>query len=198
MRTALELPVDRHPAGVALDPTPPIPRAVEKAVASGVVALRPALPDDTLRRALATFFGVFSGHDTDALDPLLSRSARILDAHGGSTYSALRDELRGRIRAFEGAGSPAVRIDQLERFDFGDLEGEDAVRPRPPEMRPGDVLVRAHVSVPRSGGARLFGAVVVLLFRWEEDPEATDRPVLRIAGYDEEDTPSPRPPARLR
>ena len=46
---------------------------------------------------------------------------------------------------------------------------------------------RRSASRPRSSGAKLFGAVVVLLLRFEDDPETPGKTALRIAGYDETD-----------
>jgi hypothetical protein len=188
MKTALEMPTTpRHPDGVVLDPDSVVPPAVERSAARGVVSLKQPVGDDVIRHAVDAFFDVFANRDADALDVLLSRSARLLDAHGGSTYGTLREELRGRIRAFDAAAVTSVRIDGIERYDYRDLGGEAGARPRPPEMRPGDVLVQVHVTLPRSSGAKLFGAVVVLLLRFEDDPETPGKTALRIAGYDETD-----------
>jgi len=57
---------------------------------------------------------------------------------------------------------------------FGDVRGRD------------DVLVRVHLTIPGAGGERLFGNVVVLLLRWDEDLEGAGPPRLRVAGFDEE------------
>jgi hypothetical protein len=187
MTTALALPAaPRQPDGVLLDPSPVVPPAAERAPARGVVSLKEPVGDDVVRRAVDAFFATFANRDSEALDVLLSRSARLLDAHGGSTYSALREELRGRIHAFEVAGVSSARIDGIERFDYRDLD-EAGARARPREMRPDDVLVRVHVSLPRSAAVKLFAAVVVLLFRWEEDMDAPGKLALRVAGYDEEE-----------
>jgi hypothetical protein len=187
MNTAVELPTsDRHPDGVALESGLALPRAVERAPAAGVVSLKEPVGDAAIQKAVDAFFAVFTNHDGEALDALLSRSARLLDAHGGSTYGTLREELRGRIRNFDAAGITSVRVEGVERFDYRDLGGDAGVRDRPKEMRPSDVLVRVHVSLPRSSGMKLFGSVVVLLWRWEEDGEA-GKAVPRVAGYDEEE-----------
>jgi hypothetical protein len=181
---------------VVLDPDPALPPAVERAPARGVASLKEPVSDEVIRRAVESFFAVFSNRDADALDGLLSRSARLLDAHGGSTYSALREELRGRIRAFDAASVNAVRIDGIERFDYRDLGFEPGAHPRPGEMRPGDILVRVHVGLPRASGSKLFAPVVVLLWRWEEDVETPGKGLLRVAGYDEEEEPPSRQAAK--
>ena len=192
MTTALEVPTaPRQPDGVLLDPAPVVPPASERAPARGVVSLKEPVGDDVIRRAVDAFFATFANRDAEALDVLLSRSARLLDAHGGSTYGALREELRGRIHAFDVAAVSSVRIEGVERFDYRDLD-EAGARSRPREMRPGDVLVRVHVAVPRSTGVKLFSPVVVLLWRWEEDVDAPGKTVPRVAGYDEEELASPK------
>jgi hypothetical protein len=195
MSSALTLPeTPRQPDGVVLDPPMLAPPAVTRARASGVISLKAPIGDDVLRRAVRAFFDVFVDRDADALDALLSRSARLLDAHGGSSYATLREELRSRIRAFDAAGASAVRVDTIERFDYRDLAG-DPSGGAPPEMRPGDVLLRVHVAAPSASATRLFAPVVILLLRWEEDAEAPGQPDLRVAGYDEEDG-APRAGAR--
>jgi len=191
MTTALALPATpRQPDGVLVDPVPVVPPAAERAPARGVVSLKEPVGDDMIRRAVDAFFATFANRDSEALDVLLSRSARLLDAHGGSTYSALREELRGRIHAFDVANVSSARIDGVERFDYRDLD-EAGARSRPKEMRPGDVLVRVHVSLPRSAGVKLFAPIVVLLWRWEEDADAPGKTALRVAGYDEEEDGPP-------
>lgn len=190
-QTALELPTAaRQPDGVEVPVETALPPAAERAPARDVAVLREPVADEVIRRAVASFFAAFERHDADAIDALLSRSARLLDAHGGSTYATLREELRGRVRAFEAAGVSSVGVEAVERHDFRDLGAGAGARPRPLEMRPGDVLVRVHLAVPRVGASvRLFAPVVVLLWRWEEDADAPGRRVLRVAGYDEEDGP---------
>jgi hypothetical protein len=199
MSTALELPrAPRRPDAVPVDVDRALPEAAERAPASGVVSLKQPIGDDVVRHAVDAFFAAFTRHDLDALDGMLSRSARLLDAHGGSTYGALREELRGRIHAFEAAGVGAPRVDAVERFDYRDLGGEGGARQRPGEMRPHDVLVFVHVDLPRSSASKLFAPIVVLLLRWEEDADRPGKSVLRVAGYDEQDEASPREPFGAR
>jgi hypothetical protein len=97
----------------------------------------------------------------------------------------LTDELLRRLRLFEVAGVDAVRIERIDRFFYRDL-GEGGARPRPSDMRPEDVLVRAHLLLPRPNGERLLGDIVVLLLRWEEDANASGKRSLKVVGYDEE------------
>ncbi len=182
--TALELPATpRHPDGVVLDTAPAVPVPVERAPAEGVVALKEPVADGTVRAALGAFFDAFAAHDVDELDRALSRSARHLDAHGGSSFQVLLDELLRRLRLFEATRVDAVHIEGIDRFSYRDL-GPGGARPRPSDMRPEDILVRVHLLLPRPNGERLFGDVVVLLLRWEDDPGG--RRSLKVTGFDEE------------
>jgi hypothetical protein len=187
MVTVVELSQSpRRPDGVVVDPEPELPRAVTSAPARGVVSLKEPLGDKVLGAAIEAFFAVFTGHDPDALDGVLSRSARLLDSHGGSSFTVVHDELARRVAAFKASNVTEVHVDRAERSEYDDL-GETGLRRRPAEMHPDDVLVRVHLTVARGGGDRLFGNVVVLLFRWEEDPERGGPARLRVAGFDEED-----------
>jgi len=187
--SALDLPkVPRQPDGVILEPTSALPRAVETAPARGVISLKAPLGDTVLRAAIDAFFVPFTTHDPDALDAILSRAARLLDSHGASTYTIVRDELVRRIAAFKAAGVTRVDVDAVERFEYGDLGRSGGARPRPPEMRKGDILARVHVTVPRPGGDRLFADVVVLMFRWDEDADGPGKARLKVVGFDEQDS----------
>jgi hypothetical protein len=158
---------------------------VERAPAEGVVALKEGASDAAIRASVSAFFDAFAAHDVEALDRSLSRGARHLDAHGGSSFQVLVDELLRRLRLFEANGVDAVRIERIDRFFFRDL-GEAGARLRPSDMRPDDVLVRAHLLLPRPSGERLFGDVVVLLLRWEEGAASSDERKLKVVGFDEE------------
>jgi hypothetical protein len=185
--TGLELPTTpRQPDGVVVDPEPALPRARENASARGVLSLKEPLSDAAVRAAVEAFFVPFTSHDAEALDGVLSHAARLLDSHGASSYSIVRDELLRRVAAFGRAGVGSIPIDGIERFDFGDLGGT-RTHARPLEMRKGDILVRVHVTLPHTGGDRLFGDVVVLLFRWDEEQDGPGKPRLRVVGFDEED-----------
>jgi hypothetical protein len=185
--TSLELPkTARQPDGVVLDPEPLVPEAREAASARGVISLKEPLSDAAVRAAIEAFFVPFTSHDAEALDAVLSHAARLLDSRGASSYSIVRDELLRRVTAFGHAGVQRIPIDAVERYDYGDL-GARSTHPRPPEMRKGDVLVRVHVTVPHTGNDHLFGDVVVLLFRWEEEPDGAGKARLRVVGFDEED-----------
>ena len=184
--TALELPSGpRRPDGVTMDAPPALPVPALRANAEGVIALKEGAGDAAIRSAVSAFFDAFAAHDVEALDRSLSRGARHLDAHGGSSFQVLVDELLRRLRLFEANGIDAIRVDHIDRFFYRDL-GEGGARPRPSDMRPEDILVRAHILVPRPGGELLFGDVVVLLLRWEEDVATDGKPSLKVVGFDEE------------
>jgi hypothetical protein len=183
----VELPrTPRQPDGVVLDPEPALPRAVAKAPARGVVSLKEPLDDGVLNAAIEAFFAPFTDHEPEALDSVLSRSARLLDSHGASSYTIVRDELLRRVAAFKASNVTAVHVDGVDRSEYDDLE-VTGLRPRPSEMRPGDILARVHITVPHVGGDRLFGNVVILLFRWDEDAERPGSGRLRVVGFDEQD-----------
>jgi hypothetical protein len=184
--TALELPTGpRRPDGVTIESPAALPAPVDRARAEGVVALKERVSDATIRAAASAFLDAFAAHDVEALDRSLSRSARHLDAHGGSSFQVLADELVRRLRLFEASGVDAVHVERIDRFFYRDL-GDGGARPRPSDMRPDDILVRAHLLLPRPSGERLLGDVVVLLLRWEEDAGAGDKRSLKVVGFDEE------------
>jgi hypothetical protein len=187
MASAIDLPkTPRQPDGVILDPEPTVPRAVESAPARGVISLKEPLSDAILRGAVDAFFVPFTSHDPDALEGVLSRAARLLDSHGASSFTVVRDELVRRVAAFKAAGVTRVDVDGIERFDYGDL-AQNGAHPRPPEMRKGDVLVRVHVSLPRLSGDRLFADIVVLVFRWDEEADGPGKARLKVVGFDEQE-----------
>ncbi len=175
----------REPDGVVLEPEPAIPAPAAGAEARGVVTLAPPVGDGEIRGVVQSFFDALARRDDGAVDALLSRSARLLDAHGGSTYATLREELRSKSRALAAAGMRDLPLERIERFDYRDL-GEAGERPLPPEARPGDVLVRVHLAWPWTSGDRVFADVVVLLLRRELGGEVG--PAWRVAGYDEQES----------
>ena len=185
--TVVELPRSlRRPDGVVLDREPALPRATARAPARGVVSLKEPVGDEVLRAAIEAFFVVFTAHEPEALDGVLSRSARLLDSHGGSSYAVVRDELLRRVAAFKASNVTSIHVDGVERSEYDDL-GMTDFRPRPAEMRPGDILARIHLTIPRVGGDRLFGNEVLLLFRWDTDAERPGSGRLRVVGFDEQE-----------
>jgi hypothetical protein len=168
-----------------MDIPPALPVPVERASAAGVVALKEGVADSTVRAAAIGFFDAFAAHDVEALDRSMSRGARHLDAHGGSSFQVLMDELVRRLRLFEATHTDAVQVDRIDRFAYDDLD-ERGPHPRPSDMRPGDILVRAHLLLPHPGGERLLGDIVVLLLRWEDDPNPSGQKNLKVAAFDEE------------
>jgi hypothetical protein len=185
--SVVELPkTPRQPDGVVLDPEPALPRAAESVPARGVIALKEPIGEAVVAAAVDAFFIPFTSHEPEALEGVLSHAARLLDSHGASSYTIVRDELLRRIAAFKLAGVRSVHVDGIERYDYGDL-GESGAQSRPAEMRKGDILARVHLTTPHLGGDRLFGDIVVLLFRWDEDADGPGRARLRVVGFDEAD-----------
>jgi len=185
MTTAVELPpAPRHPDGVMLDPAPAIPTVGERAPARGVVALREPAGEEEALRAVHDFIQAFVHADKDAMRWILAERATQLDAHGAGSAESLRAFFELRLRSFDYtklAGVELYRPEQIERYAFDELGGGGA-RPRPGEMRLGDLLVRVPILTPRVGNDRLFGDVVVLLLRREDGR-------FKIAGYGEDSAP---------
>jgi hypothetical protein len=185
-----EKPTPRHPDGVLLDPPPALPPAVEHAQAHGVVGLREPLAEAEARNAVLAYVNAFINRDVQALERMLTPDAKQLFSHGAGSSSSLVEFWRQRLRNFDYAklaNVEVVRADQIERYDYDELGGAGE-RPRPGEMHPGDVLVRAPVATPRLNGDRLFGDIIVLLLRWDEGRATGDRGY-KIAGFSEEEAP---------
>ncbi len=170
----------RRPDGVALEPPPAVPPAVDRAEAKGVVALREPLADRDVEDVVRAYLRAFEREDMQALSQLLTQDAVCL-GRPGSTREQLLDAWRTRIKNFEYqqlAGLEIARISDIERHTYETL-GSPGTPPRPPEMRPGDLYVRVPITTPRIGSDQLFGDVVVLLLRREDGK-------LKIAGQADE------------
>jgi hypothetical protein len=168
--TALTLPdASRQPDGVVVEPVPAIPEAEDRAPASGVVALRTPLPNEAVVAIVHRLFRAFVREDVDALQSTLTEDATILGkshaARGGERV--LLDAWRARLKSLDYtrlAGSDLVQEAKIERFTYDDL-GAPGAPERPPEMKPGELLVRFAVPTPRVGTEQLFGDEMTLLLR---------------------------------
>jgi hypothetical protein len=185
LTTAVELPsLPRHPDGVMLDPPAAVPVALERASARGVVALREPAGEEDALRAVHDFVQGFVRGDKGAIHQMLADHATQLDSRGFGTAESLGAFFDLRLRSFDYtklAGTEVYRADQVEHYAYEELGGGGG-RPRPGEMREGDVLVRVPILTPRVGNDRLFGDVVVLLLRREEGR-------FKLAGYGEDSSP---------
>jgi hypothetical protein len=186
--TAVEIPESppRRPDGVVVEPASAVPEASERASSNGVVALREPLGGEAVVAVVRSLFRAFAHEDRDALSALLTADAAplVMGSSGQArpAHGALLDQWSARLRSLNYgllAGTEVARVDRIDRYTYGDLEGGSGAMARPEAMRPGDLLVRVPVTLPRVGAEPLFGDVVVLLLRREGDG-------FKIAGEGEE------------
>jgi hypothetical protein len=167
---AVALPkTPRRPDGVVIEPTAALPAPSEHARARGVVSLREPLSEEAVRDVVRSYFEAFEHEDLGSLQQLLTLDAMSLDANvrGGRTALLKRwEERMGKLGYAKIAGVEVVQIDRVERFDFDDLSAM-STPPRPPEMQPGEALVRVSVIAPTIAGERFFPDAVTLLLRRE-------------------------------
>jgi hypothetical protein len=164
LETATSVPkTPRRPDGIVLEPAPALPVAMERASASGIVALREPLVEEVVR----AYLRAFELEDIDALEQLLAQDAAPLGRGGGKQQ--LLELWRSKMKNFEYqklAGVEVARIAQIERHSYESLSAS-AGPMRPAEMRPGDLFVRVPIATPRIGSDQLFGDILVLLLRRE-------------------------------
>jgi hypothetical protein len=170
LETATEMPkAPRRPDGVALEQPPAMPSALDRAPATGVVALREPLADKDVEEIVRAYLRAFEQENDKALDGLLAAEAAPLGRPGTNRVHLL-ELWRTKIRNFEYqrlAGLEVARISQIEKHSY-DLLGQPGSLPRPPEMKPGDLYVRVPIVTPRIGSEQLFGDILVLLLRRED------------------------------
>lgn len=170
LETATEMPKSpRRPDGVALEQTPAMPNAADRAPATGVVALREPLADKDVEEIVRAYLRAFESENDKTLESLLASEAAPLGRPGTNRIHLL-ELWRTKIRNFEYqrlAGLEVARISQIEKHTY-DLLGQPGAMPRPPEMKPGDLYVRVPIVTPRIGSEQLFGDILVLLLRRED------------------------------
>jgi hypothetical protein len=160
--TLPELPQEaRRPDGVVVDPSPELPIATEAVeTGSGIVALKPPLPDRAARTMVAAFFRAVVTENMDAMAELVTSDAT-LAARGRSGSPSLVDHWRARLRHFRYRAVASEILYQegdVELYRYEDLEPPLPGRTmRPPEMAPTDVLLRVPILVVRAGSDRVFG-----------------------------------------
>jgi hypothetical protein len=92
------------------------------------------------------------------VNPAISRSA--------APASAVFVDRFRRLDYEKLQGVPIVREAELEVTTYDELEPPLPGRPpRPPEMAPGDVMVRARIVTPRIGADRLLGDELTFVLR---------------------------------
>ncbi|MDP9033745.1 MAG: hypothetical protein M3O50_02985 [Myxococcota bacterium] len=173
--------VNRRPDGVALEPVPALPIAVQRADARGVVALRAPLARDAIVAIVLALADGWRHESPEELGDLLTADAGPIDGRSRGR-AALMDGWRQRLRTHEFsrlAGTELVRPERIERYDWSDLSVPGALL-RPVEMRPDELYVRVPLEVTRVAGERVFGDVIVLLLKREANR-------YKIAAYGEVD-----------
>lgn len=172
--TATALPESpRRPPGVALEPPPAYPRAVDRAEARGVVALRAPVGDEDVDELVRAYVDAFERGDERALARLVGDDGVVLGRPGTTRQHLLetwREKLRGRARS---PGARPASLGPIERHTYETMDPSGA--PRPAEMRPGDLYVR----VPLASRVDGLGDVLVLLLRRQDG-------ALRIVGQADE------------
>jgi hypothetical protein len=173
----------RRPDAVVLEPPTALPTPVSRADARGVVSLRQPLAGDAVVDLVQSFVDAWQRESLDALAAMLASDAGPIDGRIRGR-GALVEAWRQRLHAHEYArlaNSEVVRPERIARWDRDDLGAPDAPAP-PPDMRPGEIYVRAPLEVTRVAGERLFGDVMVMVLRAEDGK-------LKIAAYGEVDAP---------
>jgi hypothetical protein len=191
----------RQPDGVVLEPPAAVPEAEERGEAGGVVSLRAPLPVEAVTTVVHRLFRAFGHEDVDALQAILTDGAVVLApslgsgagavnanraGHPGGAEGSLLDLWRTRLKNPSYARLAALGVDLVEpdaiaRFGYDDL-GSAGAPERPSGMKPGDLLVRFAIAMPRVGTERLFGDAMTLLLR-------RDGRTYKIAAAAEENAP---------
>jgi hypothetical protein len=171
----------RLPDAVLVEAPPTWPSPVVRGEALGVVSLREAPAASAVVELLQEFVDAWERDSIDALLSLLTPDAGPLDGRARGR-GALVETWRQRLRAHSYArlaGVELVRTDRIQRWSQSEL-GAAGAPPRPADMAPEEVFVRAPLEVTRLGGERVFGDVLEMVLR-ELDGK------LRIAAYREID-----------
>ena len=173
----------RKPDGVLLDPAPALPNAADRASARGVVSLREPLSFEAIKEIARAYVRSYEHEEEATFSQLLTSDATPLFG-GRAGRQPLLEQFRSRIKNYDYAklgGSEVARLDQIERYELSEV-GVPGSPERPPEMKPGDLLIRLPIATPRIGSEPLFGDVVILLLRRDEGR-------FKIAGVAEENGP---------
>jgi hypothetical protein len=172
--TLTELPQEpRRPDGVVVDPSPELPVAAEAVDnGTGIVALKPPLPDRAARAMVAAFLRAVVTENVEALSDLATSDATMA-ARGRTGTPSLVDHWRARMRHFRYrtlASDILYQEADIELYRYQDLEAPLPGRPlRPAEMAPPDVLLRVPILIVRAGSERVFGDD--MLFHLRRDKE---------------------------
>lgn len=176
-RTGAE--IKRKPDGVLLEPSPAVPTPVEHADARGVVALKLPLSIEDVRAVVKNLMRGYENEQIDVINQLLLPD--VVDPVKHWNLAQILQEIRSRFQHLEFQKMRGMEVAHLEKAEL--REYDDLVttgpRSRPPEMTPGDILVRIPMTAPLSNGERLFDDTLILILR--RDPKGQ----LKIAAMGE-------------
>ena len=162
-RTGAE--IKRKPDGVLLEPSPAVPTPVEHADARGVVALKLPLSIEDVRTVVKTLMKGYENEQFEVINQLLL--PEVVDPFKHLNLAQIRSEVSSKFQHLEFQKMRGMEVAHLERAEL--REYDDLIttgpRSRPPEMTPGDILVRIPMTAPLSQGERLFDDVLVLILR---------------------------------
>jgi hypothetical protein len=151
------------------------------ASARGVVALREPLSTDAVVDVVESFVDAWAHEALDVLVGMLAADAGPIEARGRGR-AALVEGWRQRMHAHEYRrllGVEVVRPDRIQRWTLQDLATGDPSRP---DLRPGELLVRAPVEAATINGDKLFGDMLVMILRVDDGK-------YKIVAYGETDGP---------
>lgn len=158
----------RRADAIAFDP-PSAPPSHDSAsdTRAGLIAVTQP-PRDGARELVAALGAAIAAESLDALLACLSPDAAWTNPSMGRAPVPAVGVFRDRFRRLDYArwtGGALFASDETEVLTFDDFDALPARGPRPPEMRPGDLLVRGRVLAPRAGYDRLFGDELAILAR---------------------------------
>lgn len=161
-------PAPRRPDAVAGDPpSAPVSGASPADTRGGVVALTQS-PRDGARDLVTALGAAIAAENLDALSQCLTPDATWSNPSLGRApmpaFSLFRDRFR-KLDYGRWTGGALFASDEAEVMTYEDFDALPSRGPRPPEMRPGDVLVRGRVLAPRAGYERLFGDELAIVAR---------------------------------
>jgi hypothetical protein len=147
--------------------------------AGGAVCLRERVSKAEVGRVLDAFMDAWTRKSIDDLVALLGTDAGPLEARSRGR-AALIEDWRDRLRSNDYgrlAGAELVRRERVQMHEVGDADAADGAL-QGIDLRPQEIYVRVPLELNGLGGEKLFGDVIVFIFRREEGE-------LRIVGYGE-------------
>jgi hypothetical protein len=165
--TVTRFPDDpRRAPGVAVDPTPELPKQeTRSSTERGLVSLRAPVDPSAARSVVREFFRLAVAEAASELDALFAQQAWV-DSAG--TRQPARQFWRSRLTQldYKGLGGQLVyREAELESYRAEDQAALATTRRLPFQIQPDEVVVRVPIAVSWTGRARLFGDEVVFRLR---------------------------------